>query len=799
MRKVLLFLFLTLTLPLHATNYNIPHIADQNWNTSITILNTNNIDVRINLKKWESNFENAINLSFTISPNSKLVLNNSNFGYNGMCMINSESKLNVKLTYGFIGSESVCQFYIDENKFSTDWLIANPSYEEFAWFGMAMGNFTDNNKDLSINIYKNGLLQQTIAKTILPFQKLTGTSNQLFDNLDYKDFDLITVHCEKGIELPIMISGNVSQDRHIFLKGQEVELKESIQKEINVIHIADLNWETTLTVYNSSHLSGNFQIKNGCIEEGCENSVYTVAPYNFLKLKGGVDFTYNGSAVIEGDPTLTFKLSYRFKDSSSICDFFLERQKGVQWLISGENLEQYDWMGFALSNTSNEEAYVSVLAYKDGEIIDSHAFSMDTNEKYVTLFSSVFPDSTIKDIDYLMFTSDTPITAPISIVGNNGQSRHIFSNASVIKESNNIFKILSFTDGLGTITPLGLKYYYPGESESYIITPNMGYGVGKLLYDNNQMGFYTHFNLTSLGANHTLKAVFSKNINIPDPQFKRRLTSNYDLDNDGQISEEEALEVSGTMYLGGLNITSLSGIEYFLNITKLYCQNNYLKSLNVSALKKLKILDCSNNEITSLNVKGLELMEELNCNNNKIKEIDITALWSLKYFYSEGNLFENFDFSNNVNLVELNCKTNKLTILSLINLKKLKDLNCSDNLISNFYSTNLDSLWSADFHNNQLSWLYLDNYLSLHELYCNNNKLGEFAVNNLVNLVHFDCSNNKIGNIPDLSNATNLVSYKCFGNLFETDDCPLINTHIGLGLQEFIYNPQKSGMNLLCP
>jgi len=798
MRRILLFLLFSL--PLFSAVYKVPHIADSNWETSVIIYNSG-ADVAIgNFDVWDNSGDEILSLEFVLPAKTSKILTNNDFGYNCIGVLSSDDSISVKLEYRFINSKSVCQFYLNKEDFSTDWLIVNPGYEELDWFGIALTNFSETNKSVKFNMYKEGQLVKSIDKLILPHRKLLGLSETIFDSLSYDDFDMVTLNCQKGISVPIMIAGDSSQNRHVFLKGQEIEQGDSILKRINLIHSADETWQTNLKVYNPTGNVAEFQIKYGCLGDDCEDKVYSVSPFSFIKLKAGTDYKFSSFSYIESNPVLSYKLSYRYIDSPSVCDFFLGRQKSKKWLISGEQFEWYDWLGFAVTNSGgNDGTYVSFIAYREGEEVGSHAFSLSKNEKFVNLISNIFKDLTLKDIDFIIFSSDSLLNAPISIVGNNEQERHLFSNASALNDENDIYRILAYSDGFGEITPFGVCYFDYGTSATYSMIPSTGYGVGKMLYDGNPMGFYNTFSLTEIGANHVLKAVFSKNIAIPDPQLKRHLTTYYDLDKDGEISEAEALEINGTMCLGSLNISSLVGIEYFKNITKLYCQGNYIKRLDLSNLTKLVELDCSDNNISFLNVAGLQLMKKINCNGNKLIELDISGLRNLVYFYCQGNLIESIDFSDNVNLEELNCKDNKLTFLTLKNLTRLEGLDCSNNQIANFYSTNLDSLWVANFSNNKLKWLFLENYLDLHELDCSNNELDDFNVVSLVNLVSFHCENNEINDIPDITNASNIQYFRCSGNLFGADDCPLISLIIGKAIQGFVYNPQKSGTTLTCP
>ena len=65
-------------------------------------------------------------------------------------------------------------------------------------------------------------------------------------------------------------------------------------------------------------------------------------------------------------------------------------------------------------------------------------------------------------------------------------------------------------------------------------------------------------------------------VNIPDVNFKNFLLSGYDSNNDNEIQFSEANSVNGLMYIAGLGISNMNGIEAFTNIDELYCHNNQI-------------------------------------------------------------------------------------------------------------------------------------------------------------------------------------------------------------------------------
>ena len=156
----------------------------------------------------------------------------------------------------------------------------------------------------------------------------------------------------------------------------------------------------------------------------------------------------------------------------------------------------------------------------------------------------------------------------------------------------------------------------------------------------------------------------SKNIYIPDPNFKKYLLSEYDKDGDGEISIAEALKITDILAYDRC-ISSLVGIEKMINLVRLCVQFNSIAELDLSKNTKLEILNCSYNsgyiygdKLTSLNLSKNRYLKEVDCGENDIKILDII---------------------HNEALEKLNCHGNKLTSLNLSNSQQLLELDCSDN------------------------------------------------------------------------------------------------------------------------
>ncbi len=100
-----------------------------------------------------------------------------------------------------------------------------------------------------------------------------------------------------------------------------------------------------------------------------------------------------------------------------------------------------------------------------------------------------------------------------------------------------------------------------------------------------------------------------------DPAFLAAVHEKLGKAADAPIFASEA-EAITDLDIGGRNIGSLDGIENFINLQTLNCDNNQLTSLDLSGLTSLKYLDCSDNRLTSLDVSGLTGLTGLYCSHN---------------------------------------------------------------------------------------------------------------------------------------------------------------------------------------
>ena len=154
---------------------------------------------------------------------------------------------------------------------------------------------------------------------------------------------------------------------------------------------------------------------------------------------------------------------------------------------------------------------------------------------------------------------------------------------------------------------------------------------------------------------------FGQNVNIPDANFKAALVGNIAINTNGdnEIQVSEASVFNGTINVYSLNIFSLSGIEAFVSLTVLFCQNNPLTNLDVSGCTALNSLSCQNSQLTSLDVSGCTALTDLLCAYNQLTSLDVSTCTALTYLVCSNNNLTSLNVKNGNNInMDLYAKSN---------------------------------------------------------------------------------------------------------------------------------------------
>ena len=265
----------------------------------------------------------------------------------------------------------------------------------------------------------------------------------------------------------------------------------------------------------------------------------------------------------------------------------------------------------------------------------------------------------------------------------------------------------------------------------------------------------------------TVTAPAAGEVVFEDANFKAALiSSGVDANGDGMISESEAEAVTTinvNPYIS--SITSLGGIEKFINLEILRCYGAYnklggLKSLDLSKNTKLEMVFCSYNQLTTLDVSKSTALTQLECGNNKLSALDVsknTALISLYFFI---NQLTTLDVSKNLALTILSFDDNQMTTLDVSKNLALTSLSCSSNQLTTLDVSKNLALTSLSCSSNQLTTLDVSKNTVLRSLSCGSNQLTSLDVSKNTALTDLSCRYNQLTTL-DVSKNLALTSLNC--------------------------------------
>lgn len=266
--------------------------------------------------------------------------------------------------------------------------------------------------------------------------------------------------------------------------------------------------------------------------------------------------------------------------------------------------------------------------------------------------------------------------------------------------------------------------------------------------------------------------VIAQNVTIPDANFKAYLVGNtaININGDTEIQLSEAVEYTGDIICPNLNISSLVGIEAFINIEQLDCKNNNLTALNLTQNTALQVFTAQGNQISNLTLNTVNSqLWFIDVGNNQLTSFQPGNHPLLETLAVFSNQLTNLDVSQNALLESLRCDTNFLTTLNLDNNPLLYTLLCNHNQITSLSLTQNPALLNLDCYNNQISNLNVSQNSLLEKLRCNNNPLISLNVTQNPLLTKLICSNNTLTSL-NVSQNTLLNELHCGLNVLTSLD-----------------------------
>lgn len=204
--------------------------------------------------------------------------------------------------------------------------------------------------------------------------------------------------------------------------------------EYRAAHLAAGDWQTRIEVYNPLTVAASFTLTTfrddgSPVENGL---VFTAPGQQWVEIPHSV-LNHGGMArlVAPGAGPLLVKLSYRYRTSPSICEFFLTAdQQSREWVIPNPQNGLMDWFGMAVPNFSSEPVDVELTAYSQGRQLAVFRSQIQPCTRLVHLHTDLWPELQVHQLDTVVVRASAPVAAPLSISGTNGQDRHLQFAAS---------------------------------------------------------------------------------------------------------------------------------------------------------------------------------------------------------------------------------------------------------------------------------------------------------------------------------------------------------------------------------
>ncbi|MBR0314674.1 MAG: leucine-rich repeat domain-containing protein [Bacteroidales bacterium] len=230
---------------------------------------------------------------------------------------------------------------------------------------------------------------------------------------------------------------------------------------------------------------------------------------------------------------------------------------------------------------------------------------------------------------------------------------------------------------------------------------------------------------------------------MDDPSFIALCKKNFDTNQDGKVSMEEAGAVTELVFDSPLAseesesrweydepLKSLKGLEYFPNLEILVLEYHQVTSLDISHNTMLKQLYCSSNKIGTLDVSKNTHLKELICSSCGLTALDVTKNTELYNLQCSDNQIPSLDVTNCTRLTDLAFSTNQIASIDVSKCTGLNNLYCVNNQLTSLDVSSLPELVTLNCEGNQLTSLDVSKNPKLEWLLCNRNKLTKVDLTN---------------------------------------------------------------------
>ncbi len=235
----------------------------------------------------------------------------------------------------------------------------------------------------------------------------------------------------------------------------------------------------------------------------------------------------------------------------------------------------------------------------------------------------------------------------------------------------------------------------------------------------------------------------SRNVFFEDADFKAYCVDLYDLDQDGEISLNEALSIKH-IESPSQEISSFKGIEDFVNLNWLEGSFHNLTHFDANSVPTIETLRLSNTQITTIDVSMCKALKDFHCNYGILSTLIVNGCESLDWIVCESNNLSTIDVSGCPSLRLLYCTNNHLSKIDLGEAVKLEGLECGENNLSELDINACPSLDFLVFSHNPIDSIDLSHCLELTRLACNWTNLTSLDLSNNSKMERVSCLFNPI-------------------------------------------------------
>ena len=245
-------------------------------------------------------------------------------------------------------------------------------------------------------------------------------------------------------------------------------------------------------------------------------------------------------------------------------------------------------------------------------------------------------------------------------------------------------------------------------------------------------------------------SLFSKTPTITEDDLK--------LKEEEQLSKVDLDKIQDLLSLSAKeNVTALQGIEYLINLKRIYLKRVTQENIDLSDFNNLTFVTMHTGEIKNITFPA-NIFEKIYLGDNKITDITFPSNIKIKQLYLDNNLLTNITIPEGVENVGLS--NNKLT--NLVIPSSVKTLYARNNNIFNDIIVP-NGVEELSLSSNKITNINLQNSLNIEILELNENPLKKIDVTKLSKLSSLNLLDTKLENSIDLKNNGDLRLFEISG------------------------------------